>query len=317
MQSQQLTIVELLVPQLIDKEIEITFYCPNDTVDMSNLLGAMNANNGAVINEALDAWGCRLPDEYSERSLQVPIKVVPIVEEENRALSGFETQVSVKIPSGHCTVSAAWAHNILSKGGMNYLMIPTQNESLQGWRMEAVVIAGDTSPYGMPQKRSLSRALRWDLAATQCYVYFSGNLDEATLVTQKSGALPFHNLWFPIVRKTAVMTNYLTVAGAEIHDDTELHLVTYYDVGFQPVIAAAGCVIRDGLNYINPKIHIPLLISERMTRRLGPLVWSDGPRGSHCIIGKIGDRTLKVDLLDREKFGGVTWVTAKNDDAIN
>lgn len=300
---QQLTIVELRVVQATDKEIEMSFYCPSNTTSMNKIFDALE--RVMPIDEAMDAWGCKVPSGYEADSIHTPITMKEFTD--NSSLSEFTHQVVLKIPKGPVTVTAAWSHPILPKG----LLVPTQNETLQGWNMETIVIGADTTPYGRSQKRPLNRSLRWDIMASKCNVFFPGNLDDATLVVQRSGALPFHNLWFPLTRRNAMMREYITVCGSEIHDNTSLHLVTYYDVGFQAVMAVAGCVIRDGFNFTNPNVHIPFTITERMTRCLGPLIWSDGPEGSHTVVGKIGNKIVVVDILDREKYGGVTWVTAK------
>lgn len=296
----QLTMVEVSVTHETTNEFDISFYCPEGSTDMTSLARAMGP---ASINEAMDSWNKKISSSELAAYSTVATATFNTVVDINQQLTGFNTQVVIKIPKGPCVVTAAWIHTLLPQG----LMVPTQNETMSGWRLDAIVVGADTSPYGETAARPLSRSLRWDLAA-QIGVTFP-NLDDAKLVVQHSGALPFHNLWFPTTKRLATDRQYIGVSGSVIRDDTYLRLVSFYDVGFQVVMTICGCVVRDGFNFA--KAHIPLTITERMTRCLGPLVWSDGPAGSKTVIGTIGTHKLVVNTEERETYGGVTWVIAR------
>lgn len=296
----QLTIVEIVVDKIVDREIDISFCVPGVAMDMSGLVSAMGQT---PVDEAMDCWDKRVEGITMMQSYTKPVEFStadPVLQK----LSGMQYLATVTIPNGPCVVTAAWEHDYCIKAGHKMVMIPTQNEHLRSWRMEGIVLGADTSPYGKVAKRPLSRNLRWDLAA-QANISFP-DLNTATYITQHSGALPFHNLYFPMERRLATDREYVSVCGSVIRDETSQGLVTFYDVGFQPLFSVCGAIVRDGFNFQNA--HVPFTVTERMCRILGPLVIKDISPGDSLISCTIGDKILYINTLKREKYGGVNWV---------
>jgi hypothetical protein len=192
------------------------------------------------------------------------------------------------------------------------ILIPTQNVCLSSWRMSAIVIGAYTAPYGKKPQRPLARTLRWDLAASRANIYFPANLDSSsagTLVTQNSGAMPFFNLFFPTEPRKATDRDYLAVNGAVIRDETAQQLVIFHDVGFQPLIAVCGCILRDGVYF--EKAHVPFTVSEQTCRLYGPLVIRDITPGDSILCCALASNLMYIDTTKREYYGGVYWLSVK------
>ncbi|MDR3540753.1 MAG: hypothetical protein P4L69_07245, partial [Desulfosporosinus sp.] len=252
----QLTVVEIVMDQATDKELTIAFCLPGVAQDMSGLVGAMGQT---PINEAMDSWNHKVEQITTQRCYIHPVEFAA-ADAQLAKLTGMPYAVLVKVPLGPCVVTCAWEHDFVVKDGHRVVMVPTHNESVPSWRMEAILMGCDTSPYGEPALRPLNRSLRWDLAA-QANITFP-DLDTATLVEQHSGALPFHNLYFPAEKRNASDREYLSVCGALLRDETAQRLVSFYDVGFQPLAAVCGAIVRDGFNF--EQAHVPFTVTERM-----------------------------------------------------
>lgn len=304
----QLTAVQILVAQATDKEITMSFCLPGVAQDMSGVVSAMGT---APINEAMDSWGGKMEQLDTMRRYVVPVEFGQ-ADPGMQQLSGMPYVVIVKIPQGPCVVSCAWEHDFCSPKGTDIksklVMLPTHNESLLSWRMDAIVIGCDCTPYGQPPARPLARSLRWDLAA-QANITFP-DLETACLVQQHSGALPFHNLYFPTEKRLATDREYVSVSGAVLRDDTAQRLVSFYDVGFQPMSAVCSAIVRDGFNF--QKAHVPFTVTERMCRtNNSPLVFKDITPGDPLICATIGSHILYINCEQKEKYGGILWVVAK------
>jgi hypothetical protein len=143
--------------------------------------------------------------------------------------------------------------------------------------------------------------------AAQANIVFP-DLESASLIKQHSGALPFHNLFFPTEKRLATDREYISVSGAILRDDTSQRLVSFYDVGFQPISAVCSAIVSDGFNF--EKAHVPFTVTERMCRTLGPLVFKDITLGDPLICATIGKHILYINCEKKEKYGGVLWVTA-------
>ncbi|MDR3540947.1 MAG: hypothetical protein P4L69_08325, partial [Desulfosporosinus sp.] len=91
-------------------------------------------------------------------------------------------------------------------------------------------------------------------------------------------------------------------------DETAQRLVSFYDVGFQPLAAVCGAIVRDGFNF--EQAHVPFTVTERMCRALGPLIFKDITTGDPIISAVIGSNMLYIDCEKKEKYGGVIWVKA-------
>ena len=294
--NSQTTMVEVTVGEETDVEFDITFYVPPGFVDVLSMLTAM----GSPVGDAFDCWDRRHEGPPATNVISKLEKVKGL----SADVSGYGEVAVVHVPKGPCTVVAAWTHSMVHNAGIPCVFVPTQNESITSWRTDAVVVGCDTTPYGRAPNTPIARSLRWDLAAAAGYVL--GALDEAALVEQHSNALPFHNLHFPIAKRAPMDKTYMGVSGAVITDNTTLHLVTCCDVGFQTVPVVCGCFVQDTLNF--KKAHVPLTITERMTRVNGPLVFTDGLSGTTYINAHMGNRTFRIDVLERGSFGGIQWV---------
>ena len=304
----QLTVVEIVADRALDRDVRVSFCLPGVAADMSGLIAAMGE---APVNEALDCWDKRVPDLSVAARCHVRPVEFDSADTHTAELSGMPYVVRATIPAtpGGCAVlTVAWEHDLyVNKSGARFLMVPTLNRSMGSWRLEAIVIGADASPYGQRPKRALSRVLRWDAAANRGVTF--PDLETATCVTQFSGALPFHNLFFPVEKRHPEDREYTSVSGAVLRDETAQRLVSFFDVGFQPVMAVCGAFVRDGFNF--ETAHVPLSVTERMCRNQGgPLIVKDITPGDPLISCSIGTRQFYIDTTKREKYGGVTWVSA-------
>jgi hypothetical protein len=296
--QRQLLVVEITVGKRTSTDFSMYFFVPTISLFQDEI-----SNVGVnLLNDAMDAW------DLKENKIDAPASLsLEQCGEELSEISGCTHWVKVNVPRGPCSVVAAWSHALLTSRS---LFIPTQNESLSCWCSEIIVIGSPDEKHGMPAKRPLMRSMRWDLMPA--HLKFP-NLDETLLIRQWSAALPFHNLHFALNKRSPSDREHFGVSGSRLRDDTRLHLVSFCDVGFQTVPIVCGCYVKDGLNY--EKAHVPLSIMERVTRR-EPIVFFDGPEGSNLVqfrvMGSSGAyRTMNINILEREEFGGVNWVTVK------
>lgn len=296
----QFTMVQIDITTETTSPIDVLFMVPpvGNSADASFVVSAMG---NAPVNDALDAW--RFKKDIQDSHV-VPVTFEPCPEK-LQALSGCEQVAVVRVPNGPCVTTAGWVHDLPEwpgHPGMTAVFVPTMNTEMPGWRVDAVVAGCDAHPYGTPPTTPLSRSLRWDLAANAGVTV--GQMDNAALITQWSEMLPFHNLWFPCAKRNPADRFYTGVSGAVVEDRTEQRLVACCDVGFQTIPVVCGCFLRDAVNY--KKAHVPLAITERMTRAHGPFVISNnmGP----IMNASIGGRTFVIRMEDRELFGGLLWV---------
>lgn len=298
--QRQLLVVEITVEKRTAADFSIHFFVPTTSMLQDEVAHV----GGNLLNDAMDAWDLR------ENKACIPVPAAfDYCGQELHELSGCTHWAKVVVPRGPCTVAAAWSHAMPESGA---LFVPTQNESMPCWCAEILVIGSPNSTQGMPPKRPLMRSMRWDLMPP--HLKFPPNLDAGPfLIRQWSSALPFHNLHFTLAPRSPSSRDYFGASGARLRDDTRSHLVSFCDVGFQTVPVVCGCYVRDGLNY--EQAHVPLSIMERATRR-EPLVFFDGPEGSNLVqfrvMGSAGQyRTMNINLMEREEFGGINWVTVK------
>jgi hypothetical protein len=289
--QRQLLVVEITVEKRTATDFVANFFVPT-----TSMLQDETANvGGSFLNDAMDAWDLR-----ENKMCMLAPATFEYCGQELYELSGCTHWARVAVPRGPCCVVAAWSHAILESRA---LFVPTQNESLPCWCADILVIGSPDSTRGMPPKRAMVPAA--PLSANPG--------GDPYLIRQWSAALPFHNLYFALDPRSPSSREYFGASGARLRDDTRCHLVSFCDVGFQTVPVVCGCHVRDGLNY--EQAHVPLSIMERVTRR-EPLVFYDGPEGSNLVqfrvMGSSGVyRTMSINILEREEFGGIIWVTVK------
>lgn len=303
--EQQVTFVRVKVDHETTVEMEACFYVPSQTPkDASALATAMGGN---PVGNAMDCWSRKPASQVVGVGSVLPVTFEQ-VPENSADISGHSTVAVVKLPRGPCLVTAAWSHEPVSISGGLYMFVPTQNETFQSWRMDAVVVGADTEPYGARPTHPITRSLRWDLASAFGTTF--APLENATLISQHCKSLPFHNLHFPMTKRDPRSRTHVGVSGSVIEDNTSFHLSTYCDVGFQTMPLLCGCFIKDSVNFRDA--YIPTTVMERMTRSSGPFTFNDGPAGTGVVVVSIGGRLYKIDVLNRENFGGVTWVSIQN-----
>lgn len=310
----QFTAVELVVTTPTRQPFRVAFFVPSEGFrDASTDAKSMG---DAPVSAAMDSWDTKWPDTSMLRKSFAPVAEggadMRQVEDAKRAYDPAGTKrqyriVVAEVPMGPCAVTCAWMHDPIHAGanGGEFVLVPTFNVHLDSWRHQCVVMGADTSPYGEQEARPLARALRWDLAAA-AGMHFTGTTGQ--LVQQMSGALPFHDLMFPVDKRDPGSPEYVSVSGGVIRDDTEQRLVGVYDVSFQPVVIICGAVVRNGYNY--GPAHVPMTVTESMTSRYGPLRVEDTTPRSRSVRLRLGPNTYTVDLCAREKYGGVVWLTA-------
>lgn len=268
--ERQYTFVELYIKTRTTKEIKMSFYVPegSEVKDESALVQAMG---GSPINDALDSWDLKTDtEEYPNHVCAVSLESLDTTST-SVSVSGCDQVVWVTIPPGPCTVNACWSH----KANPRSIFIPTQNETIQDWRMDAVVIGGFAETSGKRADRPLARAFRFDLAFTQGVVF--GNLDESILISRFSPALPFHNLWIPRSIQDPNNREYFGISGVHFVDNTNRRLIIFYDVMFMTVPVICGCFLRNSTSF--PDTFVPLTVPERVTRS-HPIVFNDNPDGT-------------------------------------
>ena len=297
--ERQYTFAELFVKNRTTRELKMSFYVPNDSgaKDESALVRAMG---GSPINDAMDAWGLMATmDDCQNHVSAVTFEDLDPLSTSCK-VSGCNRMAWVTVPMGPCIVNACWSHAASSRA----IFIPTQNEHLSEWCMDAIVIGGYAENSGKRPERPLSRAFRFDLAFTQQVIF--GNLDNAILISRYSAALPFHNLWIPRTKPDPASREYFGISGTHLVDNTSLRAVTFYDVLFLTLPVVCGCFVR---NSAFPDAFVPLTVVERVTRDQ-PIVFSDNPDGSKNIVMSIaGVPCYLIDPTQRVHFNSVDWVS--------
>lgn len=300
----QMTVAEITVPYATEVEMTASFCLPGVAQDMSGVLASLGSTS--PVNDAMDAWDLKSEEVSRGQCYIAPVEFTA-ADPDVAKLCNMKYFANVKVPKGPCTVTCAWEHDYAApKGPGNYVLVPTLNCSLPSWCMDAIVVGCDCAPYGEPQTKKLSAALRWDLAAGANISF--PDLDSACLVRQHGGAMPFHNLYFPTRKREATDREYVSASGAVIKDETSQRLVSFFDVGFQPVVSVCGAIVRDGFNF--HEAHVPFTVTERMCLSEGPLVFRDITPGDPLIRCTMGRHNLLIDCEKREKYGGVLWVSA-------
>lgn len=273
--------------------ITIGFYVPLATSSPKDASGLLTAMGG-------HPFYCCTGTQASSSASTVAVSRFEDTAGLMAEVSGCPKIAIVDIPNAG-TFECAWMHEAVP----GYVFLPTQNENMSGWKMDAVVVGCDCKPYGKALPLPLNRTLRWDLA-TSSGLFTFGHLDRAWCVSQHSEALPFHNLYFPTTERDPNDRRMVGVSGAVVLDRTALHLVSCADVGFQLTPVVCGCFVRDAVNFA--KAHVPVTITERMTRVGGPFTVDDGQTPG-TIVARIGDKAFTINLLERDYFGGLTWLT--------
>lgn len=319
--ERQYTFAEVYVKNRTTKNIKMTFYVPNDS-DAKDESALVTAMGGSPINDALDSWNLKTePDEYPTHVHSVTFEQLDI-DSTSAIVSGCNRVACMLIPPGPCIANACWSH----KANPRSIFIPTQNESLQGWRVDAVVIGGFAETSGKKAERPLARAFRFDLAFTQGVVF--GNLDNSILISRWSPALPFHNLWVPRVKQEPNSREYFGISGVHFVDNTSRRLIILYDVNLMTIPVVCGCFLRHSTSF--PDTFVPLTVPERVTRT-HPIVFSDNPDGTFIFLSFLfihililgtnsilmsvaGQNCFVIDPTVREHFKGVDWVSMKTID---
>jgi hypothetical protein len=297
----QLTVVEVTADQRTSAEFDMYVHIPTGS-EPADELGFVD---GEMVNESLEHWNLK-DDRPGTTQVAANFEVC---DPGTAELSGCGLWARLRCPAGPCCITAAWTHAMQDSG---HLFVPTQNVSLSCWCSDIVVLGTANDKYGITPSVPIAANSPW-LARLPEKLGPTPPAGNAFVVRMWSAALPFHNLYFPMEKASPKERSYTGLSGARLRDDTRQHLVSMCEVGFQTVPVVCGCYVRDGLNY--EKAHVPLSIMERVTRR-GPLVFFDGPEGTDSVMFRVvsssgADRVISVNVLDREEFGGVNWVTAK------
>lgn len=297
--DRQYTFVELFVKARTTRTIMMSFYVPKDS-DARNESALVSAMGGSPINDALDAWDMKT--DATEQPNHVVAALFEDLDETTASskVSGCNRMALLTIPPGPCTVNACWSH----KADPRAIFIPTQNENMSEWRMDAVVIGGFAETSGKAPLRPLTRAFRFDLAFTQNVVF--GSLDNSILMSRWSPALPFHNLHVPRARPDPNNREYFGISGAHVVDNTRNRLVMCYDVSYMTLPVICGCYIRHSTSFA--EAYVPLAVPERATRT-HPIVFSDNNDGTNTILMSVaGVNCYIIDPAVRESCKGITWI---------
>ena len=302
--GRQYTFVEITTADRTDRDVAVSFCVPDGrrARDERVLLEALG---GSPVNEAMDAWGeCRTESMLRAISSSVAFESAPSTL--SAEVSGCTTVATVVLPTGgECAVTACWSHDV---GQSESLMVPTFNENLTGWRVDAILMHGDSHNHGRAPKHAFARAFRHDLAAAPLAASGSGPFlptDKATLLRRWGPSLPYHNLHVPLSPPSDPRI-YRSLCGAVLRDCTSRSMMTFYDVMFVAIPAVCGAYIRNSLSY--PRCHVPLTISERLCRRR-PVEFRDAADGSPGVDVCIeGVPVYRVDPSKRAVHETLHWV---------
>lgn len=301
--QRQYTFVDILVKNRTHREIAMSFYVPNgsEARDESDLVTVMGGN---PVNDALDCWDLKTdPNEFCNHVKVATFTDLPDSNSISREVSGCNRVAWLTIPPGPCSVNACWSH----KANDRAIFIPTQNEHITEWRIDAIVIGGYAETSGKLPERPLARAFRFDLAFTKGVIF--GNLDQSILISRWSPALPFHNLWVSRTQQLPNNREYYGISGVHFVDNTSKRLVIFYDVLFMTIPVICGCFLRHSTSF--PDTYVPLTVPERVTRNQ-PIIFSDNPDGSNTIVMSVtGKNCFVIDPTVREHYKGVEWVSMK------
>jgi hypothetical protein len=253
----------------------------------------------------MDAWGeCRTDSMIRAISSSVAFESAP--SSISAEVSGCTAVATVVLPSGgECAVTACWSHDL---GSRDCLMVPTFNENLTSWRVDAILMHGDTHNHGRAPKHAFARAFRHDLAAAGLSAGGSGPFmptDKASLIRRWGPSLPYHNVHVPLTPPTDPRV-YRSLCGAVLRDSTSRSMMTFYDVMFVAVPAVCGAYIRNSPSY--PRCYVPLTVSERLCRRC-PVEFRDAADGSPSVdICVDGVAVYRVDPAKRVAHETLHWV---------
>lgn len=309
--DRQYTFVEITVEARTDRDIAVSFCIPDgaEPRDEHSFLSALSGVGGSVVNEAMDAWGeCRT--DSTLRTLAAAADIQDIGSPLSTEISGCAKVATVVIPSGgSCAVNACWSHKLLSKT----IVVPTFNENLTSWRVDAIVMHGNSHNHGKSPKHSFSRSFRHDLASS---VFFTTGeqpflpTDGAFLLQRWGPSLPYHNICVSVAPNEPRV--HRSLCGSVLVDKTTHMLMTFYDVMFVAVACVCGSFIRNSISY--PRSYVPLTVSERLSRNAAVEFRdaADGsPRVDICIDGIV---THRIDPRKRTVFNTLHWVDLEEQD---
>lgn len=305
--GRQYTFVEISVEDRLDRAVSVSFCIPNSSNarDERALLDALSGHGGAVVNEAMDAWGeCRTDSNLRPTAASAAFESAPSTV--SAEVSGCSTVATVSVPiGGECTVNACWSHDVC--GRSKATVVPTFNESLTSWRVDAIVMQGNAHNHGRAPKHSFSRSFRHDLASAALAA--SGQqpflpTDGAILLRRWGPSLPYHNIHVPMAIEEP--REHRSLCGAVLVDKTSRMMMTFYDVMFVAVPCLCGAYIRNSISY--PRCYVPLTVSERLCRRC-PIEFRDASDGSSCVdIHVDGIPMYRVDPRKRTVHETLHWV---------
>lgn len=309
--GRQYTFVEVSVEDRTDRAVSVSFCVPDNSKprDECILLETLSGNGtGGVINEAMDAWGeCRT--NLHERQIAVLTAFQNAPSTVSAEVSGCKMVATIVIPSGgECIVNACWSHDVVkSRWNKGIVFIPTFNENLSSWRVDAIVMHGNTHNHGRPPHHSFSRSFRHDLAspalaATGQEPFIA--TDGAMLIRRWGPSLPYHNIHVPLSASNS--REHESLCGAVVVDKTSRRLMTFYDVMFVAVPCICGAYIRNSVSY--PNCNVPLTITERLSRR-SPVEFRDASDGSACVDVYVDEMPMfRIDPRNRTVQDTLHWV---------
>lgn len=298
--GRQYTFAELCVSERTDREIEFSFYVPNDS-EPRDELELVKVLGGTPVNEAMGAWQLSSTDVFRAHNRTLPVTVKTVDNETSVKVSGCNQRMSVNVPPGPCFVNCCWSHNIVA----NKIFIPTMNESMSSWRMSAVVMQGEVKAHGQKPTLPLSRFFRFDLAFSEAQVSFRPSND-AVLIRRIGQSLPYVNLWIPLQLQDVCCREYHSMCGAVLVDNTRCRMMTFYDVLFVAMPVICGAFIRDAVNF--PHSYVPLSITERVTRG-SPMTFENAPFDCNTVnVFMNGSKRYSINLERKQMYSGVYWV---------
>ena len=299
--NRQYTFAEVVVTDRTDRTIDVSFFVPDasfrDEVGLVRLLG------GSPVNDAMDAWNNRA--DYGSMSRHTATVGTQAVSSALSAeVSGCSVLAVLTIPRGPCVITCCWSFPLLQCAKV---FVPTQNENMSGWRVQAILMQGLLESHGKRAISPLSSSFRFDLVSSQANVIFK-SAEDATLVRRYGSSLPYHNLWVPLNKKAPDCRVHHSVCGAVLRDDTRSRLLNFYEVVFTAVPVVCGCFVRNTVSF--PNSYIPLAVNERVTRE-GMCIFEDADNGTDVVIRLRGVLAYYIDLGTRETFSGVNWVSMR------
>jgi hypothetical protein len=301
--KRQYTFAEVNVTWKTTSPFQMSFFLQDDSdfADESCLVDLMG---GTPVSQGMVCWNSMIDEVVAKPAITIRCCSVDIDPESDAAkVSGCQKVVQVTVPIGPCLACICWSANVIKDS----LFIPTQNENMSSWRVDAILMQGYTEEHGRQPTAPLRINVRENIAASAGVMF--APMTTASLIRRWGTSLPFHNLWIPLTKRESNHRLITAICGARIVDDTKFRVVSVYDVLFSPIPIVCGCFIRNVESF--KTATVPLVILERITRTK-PARFADNPDGSATIILYINDLQYIIDpSACRTRFMGIDWLEMK------